>query len=216
MRELAKPGVPEITIFSKTLEALIEAGSEQPITFFWDAGPEVNHAQRFPGRAILEKGDVIVTEISPRFCGYWAHFQAPVAVGGPTPMYKELFEVAYASYMNALGIFRPGIRIRDLAEAFEAPIKEAGMTSLHVYAHGTGGRGTEFPVIFPPSRRNIMPPESLADFERVMNIEIKKGMVLAFEPHVTKDMVHGLHLGDPVVVTDNGCRRLSSLDLREW
>ena len=216
MRELAKPGVSEIIVYARILEALIEAGSEQPITFFWDAGPVVSHAQRYPGRVVLEKGDVILTEISPRFYGYWAHCQISAAVGGPTPEYRELFEVAYASYMNTLNILRPGIKIRDLAAAFEAPIKEAGMTSLHPYAHGTGGRGTEFPVIFTPASRAKMTPEGLVGFEKVMDMEIGEGMVLAFEPHVTKDMVHGLHIGDTVLVTEHGSRRLSRLDLRDW
>lgn len=216
LRESARPGVSEIEAYARTHEALLREGSEQPVTLFWDAGREVNHAQRYPGRRVLEAGDTILTEISPRYYGYWAHFQAPVGVGGSNPRYQELMDVAYDSYMEGLSVFRPGITLGDLAVAFERVISAAGMTSLHVYAHGTGGRGTEFPVLFPPFRRKGMPPESLAAFDRLMEIEVKEGMVMAFEPHVTKDMVHGLHLGDPVVVEGSGCRRLSKLDLREW
>jgi len=61
-----------------------------------------------------------------------------------------------------------------------------------------------------------MSERSLAEFERVMNIDVKPGMILAFEPHVTFDKVHGIHLGDPVLVTNSGCRRLSKLTLDDW
>lgn len=216
MRQECQPGVPEQVAFAKAYEALLEAGSEQPVMFFWDSGKSVNHGQRFMGRRVLEKGDIIVNEISPRYFGYWAHFQAPVAVGEAPPHYQKLFDLAHESYKNALDTLRPGLKLRDVAEAFEEPIVEAGATSMHVYAHGTGGRGSEFPIIFPPLRREGMPKESLEKFDRVMNIDVKPGMVLAFEPHVTFDKERGLHLGDPVVVTETGCRRLSNLSLTDW
>lgn len=216
MREACQPGINEYQAYAETMGALIAAGSEQPVTFFWDAGKSVNHGQRFAGRKKLEAGDVIVNEISPRYFGYWAHFQAPVAVGKAPKKYQQLMDIALESYGNAFSTLRPGLHLRDVAEAFEKPIVKAGATSMHVYAHGTGGRGSEFPVIFPPSRRIGMNDAALAAFERVMNIEVKEGMILAFEPHVTFDRVHGLHVGDPVVVTAHGCRRLSTINLSNW
>lgn len=216
MRAHARPGVPELEVYARTMESLMREGSEQPVTFFWDAGPDVSHAQRFPGRRILQESDVIVTEISPRYFGYWVQYSAPAVVGRPTAEYQRLFDVAFESYMEGLAVFRPGATLGDLATAFERPIVKAGMYSQHVYAHGTGGRGSEFPVIFPPSRRVGMPPEALANFERLMEIEVREGMVLAFEPHVTVDGIRGLHIGDPVVATSDGPRSLSRSRLDEW
>lgn len=216
MRATARPGVSEIEVYARTMESLMREGSEQPVTFFWDAGPDVSHAQRFAGRRILQESDVIVTEISPRYFGHWVQFSAPAVVGKPTPLYQRLFDVAYESYEAGLAVFRPGATLGDLAAAFEGPIVKAGMYSQHVYAHGTGGRGSEFPVIFPPSRRVGMPPAALASFERLMQIEVREGMVLAFEPHVTEDGIHGLHIGDPVVATAAGPRSLSRSKLQEW
>lgn len=216
MRAHARPGVPELEVYARTMESLMWEGSEQPVTFFWDAGDSVSHAQRFAGRRILQESDVIVTEISPRYYGHWVQFSAPAVVGRPTAQYQRLFDVAYESYQEAFAIFRPGATLGDLAVAFERPIVAAGMYSQHVYAHGTGGRGSEFPVIFPPSRRVGMPPAALENFERLMEIEVKEGMVLAFEPHVTEDGVHGIHIGDPVVAMADGPRSLSRSRLDEW
>jgi Xaa-Pro aminopeptidase len=217
MRRHAQPGAAEHDVYAGAFATMLSEGAEQPLCFFWDAGSNVSHGQRYPGRSILQQGDVIVTELTPRYLGHWVQFSAPVAVGEPTPEYQRLFDVAYTSNQNALKTLRPGITLGDLAEAFERPIVDAGLTSLHVHVHGTGQRGSDHPVIFPPSRRVGMPPEVLAKVNRILEIEVKEGMVFAFEPHVTYGPGKpGLHLGDPVVVTSTGCRSLSQLDLRDW
>jgi Xaa-Pro dipeptidase len=213
----AVPGASEYRVFAQTMAALLEHGSEQPVFFLWDAGPAVNHARRLPARRTLADGDVILTEICPRYFGYWANYQYPVAVGGPTDEYRELYAIALAAFENAFPLLRPGVSVAEVGEAVAAPIREAGCTSLHALAQGTGHCPAEVPVLRAPRRLAAeATPETRAAQDRLGSIILQPGMILALQPHVTRDLKRGVRLGDPAVITPDGARRLSALPLDAW
>ncbi|HEY7065031.1 MAG TPA: Xaa-Pro peptidase family protein [Chloroflexota bacterium] len=213
LRREAVPGANEYQVFARTFATLLEHGSEQPIVVFWDSGPAVSHSRRLPARRTLAAGDVILTELCPRYFGYWANFQAPAVVGPPTPEYREIFAIARAAFENGYRAMRPGITLRALSEALLAPIQDAGCTSLHVLAQGTGHGPWEEPLVRAPRRVAEEDAAGRAAREREMDLVLREGMVLALQPHVTRDLRRGVRLGDPVVVTADGARRLSCTPL---
>jgi Xaa-Pro aminopeptidase len=213
----AVPGANEYTVFARMMAALLEHGSEQPVFVLWDAGPTVNHGKRLPARRTLAEGDVVLTEICPRYFGYWSNYQHPVVVGQPTAQYRELYGIALAAFANAWPLLRPGTRLAQVSDALAAPIREAGCVSLHALAQSTGHSAAEEPVLRAPRRLATEPsPEVRAAQERLGNIVLQPGMVLALQPHVTRDLQHGIRLGDPAVITPDGARRLSALPLDAW
>jgi Xaa-Pro aminopeptidase len=213
LRQEAVPGANEYMVFARAMATLLEAGSEQPVVVFWDAGPAVVHARRLPARRTLADGDVILTELCPRYFGYWANFQAPAVVGRPTPAYRELFAIAVAAFENGYRAVRPGLTLRELGEALTAPIREAGCTSMHVLAQATGHGPWEDPLVRAPRRIAEEDAAGRAAREREGDLALREGMVIALQPHVTRDQRRGVRLGDPVVVTADGARRLSALPL---
>ena len=216
LRRQAVPGASEYQVFARTFATLLEQGSEQPVVVFWDSGPAVSHGKRLPARRTLAAGDVILTELCPRYFGYWANFQAPAVVGRPTPEYRELFAIARAAFENGYRAIRPGLTLRQLGEALLAPIREAGCTSLHVLAQGTGHGPWEEPLVRAPRRVTEDDAAGRAARERELDLALREGMVLALQPHVTRDLRRGVRLGDPVVVTADGARRLSQTPRDAW
>lgn len=208
----AKAGITSRSLYGRLVWSLIEEGSEIPFVL-WDAGPSPVHGVWLPGDRILQPGDVIVTEFSTVLAGYGAQFQRPMAIGYVPDVYARLFEAAATAYWRGLEILRPGITFGDLTRAMAEPVQVAGFETVTPFYHGYG-IWNEFPVAFSASR---LRKSTLANQEwqrRMEQFEVKAGMVLAFEPNaVTPGHQQGVHVGDTVVVTEAGARRLSKLSL---
>jgi Xaa-Pro aminopeptidase len=197
LQEMARPGVPEADVYAAMVETMLRLGSESPIMFLWGAG-QPNRATRLTfarGRS-LALGDVIDTEYSPRFNGYYSHLQRPAALGEMPPLYGRLFEASVASYEAGLEDLRPGRTVADLCQTMMEPIRQAGFSMYQgVLFHGIG-LGWERPYGNPDSTDATV---------------LRPGMLLAFEPGAaTPDLRHGVHVGEPIVVTADGWRSLSA------
>jgi Xaa-Pro aminopeptidase len=200
MYETVRPDVAESKVVGSMVEAIISNGGETPIMFLWGAGQprratRLTYAQ---GRT-LAKGDIILTEFSPRYGGYYSHFQRPVFIGSPPDPYEKLREAAIASYEEAIAAIKPGLSQRQLCRIMNEPLKKDGFVLyLAVFFHGMG-LGWEVP--------HGPDPDTFKD----EGIILEEGMFLALEPGAaTPDLSRGVHVGDPVVVTSNGCRRLAN------
>lgn len=199
MYEIARPEVLESKVVGGMIEAIIGNGGETPIMFLWGAGrPRRATRLTYAKGRKLAKGDVIVTEFAPRYGGYYSHFQRPVFIGLPPDPYERLREAAIASYEEALATIKPGLSQRQLCRIMNEPLKKEGFVlCLGLFYHGIG-LGWEVP--HGPN------PDALED----EGIILQEGMFLALEPGAAiPDLSYGVHVGDPVVVTSNGCRRLA-------
>lgn len=204
MIETARPGVREYEVYANMIYTMLKNGSEHPPMLIWQASPTPLHAGWLPTARPLERGDIIVNEISPRYGGYWAHPHQPVAIGEPRKEYQEMFKVCLESFESGMSVLRPGITLGEFEAAFAQPIKEAGYTWIHPLFHGLGLEIAETPWASIPGAYSGTEPSKV----------IKEGMVFAPEPMVgTLDKKKGIPLGDTVVVTEKGARRLSKRKL---
>ena len=205
MATAAKPGIKEYQVYSRVIESMMDLGSEHPVMFHWEAGSRVHHAGKFPAWRALEPGDVIVNEISPRYCGYWAHPHQPMSVGKPASIYLELFKVLLEGFHAGFEAMKPGNSLQDVDRAYMGPILKNGYDFLHPCIHGLGLALPEFPF----TRMHDL-PELVPDDE----MRIQPGMVFAYEPMIcTSDQRIGIPLGDTVVIEEKGARRLSTREL---
>jgi Xaa-Pro aminopeptidase len=167
-------------------------GSEGPIMFLWTSGP-MHHAQHLTwteGRT-LQRGDIINTEFTPRYNGYLSQFNWPIIVGR-NKKYEDIFEAAKESYFAGLKALKPGITREELWQVFNKPVVEHGyiwnvpntiLAAPHFHGMGLGWDHLPSPI--------------------------KPNTIVIFEPGAaTQDAKDGVHIGDPVLVTENGCRRL--------
>ncbi len=201
----AKPGVNELEAHAAMHFEMLKEGSEQPLFFIWESGRSPVHASKDMTGRTLREGDVILTEFGSKYCGYHSHTQRPVAVGKVPKEYQQLYDVAIRAYQEAFEKVRPGMTIEELDYTFNKPVSDAGYVYLNPHFHGVGLETPEYPY-----GRNPSWSQSFSN----PNTRIQAGWVIAFQPMaVKKDLSKGIHVGDPVVVTSNGAKRLSRLPL---
>jgi Xaa-Pro dipeptidase len=196
----AAAGKNECEVFADVVRSMLAQGSEFPPMLIWESGPRPLHARYYPGLRVLQKGDLIINEISPRWCGYWGHPHQPVSIGAPSdPEFLEMFAVVYASFEEGRRSLVPGSTIEEVDRAFGAPIEEAGYIWIHPCIHGIGLQVTESPRTSVAGTSPPLPG----------GLRMEEGMVFAVEPIVAaKDRTKAIPLGDTVVVTPSGGRRL--------
>ncbi len=205
LHEMAQEGVKESDIYARMVQTLLANGSETPVMFLWSSGDH-RRALRllFTRQRKLERGDMILTEYGGRYGGYFAHASRPAVVGSPREPYGKLLEVSIECYYSARAALKPGTTAGELATACLKPIRKAGLDRYTgVLFHGMG-LAWEAPL-------GHMRP----DVEQEPMV-FQEGMVLALENGAAiPGGKKGIHLGDPVVVTKDGCRSLSKLKV-EW
>lgn len=207
--EHAKPGVRIPEVAGKVYGAMVAAGSELGIQVLLAAGqptPRVA-ARLFPDRK-LERGDVIINEITGKYCGYCAQVHAPVSVGqSPRTEYQKVYEAALAALESGMAALKPGVSTIDLAEAVRRPVKERGYDSnVMPLFKGMGLTIAEFPY----SPHGV----GLDASGKPRSFTIQENMILLFEPAAYDEKLSmGVHIAEQVVVTRDGCRRIGKRKL---
>ena len=201
----AKPGVKSHEVYAEILYACYKAGGEAPMFLMYDADPAAYHALRFPTERTLEPGYILLQEILPKYAGYFSQIMVPVSIGEPDADYRRLGEACASAYERGVAAVRPGMTTVRLAEIMNEPLIEAGLIWTRPQWHGTGLENVE-----PPSDRNF-PGSTGPGGDRTL----KSGMILGMQPMAAlADRSKGVQIGDTVVVTDDGARRLSSTEMR--
>jgi Xaa-Pro aminopeptidase len=199
MLRAARPGVRAYEVYGEIMGAVFRAGGESPMFLMYEADPEPRHALRFPSDRVLERGYMIIQEISPKYAGYWTQVMVPVVLGEPTTLYRQIAEVAERAYQEGLKAIRPGATTKDVADAINRPIAEAGYTWYRPQFQGLGLEQSE-----EPHDRNFR-----GALVETAPVPLEEGMVLGLQPLVaTADRKYGLQVGDTVAVTRDGVRTL--------
>jgi Xaa-Pro aminopeptidase len=199
----AKPGVRAYEVYGEILGSIYRAGGESPMFLMYEADRAPRHALRFPSDRTLEPGYMILQEISPKFAGYWSQAMVPVSLGRPEQAYLDLGKVVAEAYQAAIETIRAGVSVRTLADAINAPIIAGGFSWLRPQWQGLGLEQVEAPT-HPHKAVRV-------DTELVL----QEGMVLGLQPMAgTADGRYGLQMGDTVVVTAEGARRLGRSEMK--
>lgn len=158
-----------------------------------------------PSHRRIQKGDVIITEISASYWGYTGQIHRPFFVGAdPAAEWQRLFDVALEAYRRIVQVMRPGATERDVIRAASV-IGESGYAIYDDLIHGYGVDILP-PLIdrsccqYWPWDENRPAPEGRA-FERNMAIVVQPNPI-------TPDERMGLQLGALTVVTEQGAMAL--------
>jgi len=130
--------------------------------------------------------------------GYCSDITRMAWIGGaPDAEWSSLHELVNHARVAALAAIRPGTPARDVDGAARAVISAAGHGEgfSHGTGHGVGLQIHEAPAL---STRS----EDL----------LEAGMVMTVEPAVYLPGRYGIRIEDLVVVTEDGCERLTALD----
>jgi Xaa-Pro dipeptidase len=196
--EGAEPGTTDNQLYARIQHAYLS----QPngvFYFTWMgstpmADPACSYPFGLPSGRTLHKGDVILTEISGAYHGYAGQIMRPVALGQPTPQYRDLFERAREVYFGAQEVLKPGNTPRDVLKVSQKFL-DAGYSTQCPTIHGWGQR------LIPPFAD--VPGSQV--FAAELDVPFEENQLIVIEPSpCSPDTTAGMFVGDLNRVTPSG------------
>jgi Xaa-Pro dipeptidase len=153
-----------------------------------------------PEEKTMANGDVLFIDLGCTFDGYFCDFDRNFAIGRIDDETKRVQDIVWRATQAGIAAARPGATPADLASAMVSVMSDAGATGGNVgrLGHGLGLQLTE-----PPSN---MPGETVV---------LEPGMVMTIEPGMDYGAGKMLVHEENVVITEDGCRVLTTRAPRE-
>jgi Xaa-Pro aminopeptidase len=206
MQETARPGITDRDLYAAMTQTMLAGGGELPTLFFIGSGPEIAQSSFVPTSRKLQAGDRIVNEIEAKIAGYAAQAVAPLSLGEPAAEYRSMVDLSGDCFHAILAAMRPGTTFGALFDVYTHTTERAvgGKYSWsHPMMHARG-LGDDGPALLGDR-----------DLERFRKIELQAGMVFILKPQVRAASGKGrASIGDTVVVTEAGARRLGKRELK--
>jgi Xaa-Pro aminopeptidase len=198
----ARPGMTEAQCCASLESAYIAAGGLTQIHYLGVtpmAQPDLCVPAQWPSARPLQPGDALSCEVSASYHGYAGQLLRTFTIAAePSPLYRDLHEVAEAAFDAVASRLRPGARAGDLTEAGADVILGAGYTIYDDLVHGYGG-GYLPPVL---SRAEL-------EARQAPDFTFEAGMTVVIQPNViTRDERAGVQTGELVLVTGTGWESL--------
>jgi Xaa-Pro aminopeptidase len=160
------------------------------------SGPNAAKPHHRPSPRLIQAGEPVVLDFGARFDGYCSDMTRTVWVGAlADPELRRAVDVVLASQAAGVAAVGPGVDCAEVDKVCREVIAAAGWGDLFV--HGTG-HGVGLDVHEAPSVT-----ATSADTLQV-------GHVVTVEPGVYLPGLGGVRIEDTVVVTEDGCRPLTS------
>jgi Xaa-Pro dipeptidase len=195
--EFARPGLREYELAAELYCFTKKLGAED--NFLLMSASQHNLAVRAAGERILDVGDIILSEITPCYRGQFAQICRTTVIGEPRPVVHEKYAILQEAMRAGLAAGRAGTTVAELTRAINGVIAKAGYGDycrppyMRVRGHGLGVTSDR-------------PGDIVERNERVL----ESGMVFVMHPNQYLPESGYLMCGEPVEVTDRGCRALSA------
>jgi Xaa-Pro aminopeptidase len=147
-------------------------------------------------REPIPAGTLVVVDAGCSVEGYASDCTRTFFTGEPTGRLREIYDLCLRAQLDGLAAVRPGAVGRDVDAASRVAIEEAGLGER--YGHGLG-HGVGLDIHEEPNLR----PDSGSVLE--------VGNVVTVEPGIYLPGDVGVRIEDMVVVTGDGCERLTSV-----
>lgn len=197
----ARPGISEHALTAIVESAYLGLGGQTHIHYMGTT-PMRNPALCVPSQQqssrILERGDVLITEISAQYYGYPGQILRPFTIcEPPTRAYQRLYDVAVEAFERVAAVVRAGAIAEAVLDAAEC-IHAAGYTICDDLVHGFGGG------YLPPVIRTRQTGGT-----RMPSFTFEENMTVVIQPNVmTQDERMGVQVGELVRVTHTGVESL--------
>lgn len=189
MVDAARPGVSEAEVFKAGMAAAHERGTTVPWIHFW-TGPEptgfspAQWAYRPQTPRILEKGDLIATEVFCKSGMLQTQHQVMIAIGEVHEDYERAASIARACYDAGLRMLQAKTPFGIVAEAMLKPLEDAGGWVRGPQIHGLNPYGSM--CRFPGDLSQIPGADKYPYVEgratELGDMPLAPGMTFAFEP----------------------------------
>ncbi len=191
-----KPGMREYELAANLETFMREQGAED--NFQLMSASQHNHAGHFPTDRVLERGDLILAEITPAVEGEFIQICRSCVLGTPTPLQLEKFALLRTALTAGMRAAKPGVSVTELVDVINAPISAAGYERytkppyMRTRGHSMG--------------LGSMEPEIAPGYPHVM----QENMVFVMHPNQYIPETGYLMCGEPVIVTPGGAEALTS------
>jgi Xaa-Pro aminopeptidase len=176
-------------------ETMAKLGAQEP-SFDTIVASGTNGARphHHPSDRVIRSGDLVVLDFGALVDGYHSDMTRTVAVGEVGSRAAEMLEVVLEAQRAGLEAVRAGVQAAAVDAACRGVIAAAGMGDAFVHStgHGVGLDVHEEP------RLSSRSTDTLA-----------AGHVVTVEPGVYLPETGGVRIEDTVLVTDEGCERLT-------
>ena len=209
MRQLMEPGITENALWAKLHETNIALGGEWIETRLLASGPRTNPWFHECSMRPIEKGDMVSFDtdmIGPY--GYICDMSRSWICGEvkPTAAQARLYQLSNEQIHFNIDLLKPGLSFHEFAQKAWPMPDEFKKGRYGVTIHGTG-LSDEYPAI-----------KYIFDFEEnEFDGIFQPGMTLSVESYIGS--VHGgegVKLEEQVLITETGCRKLTSYPLEDW
>jgi Xaa-Pro aminopeptidase len=208
VRDAVRPGVSEQELFALMYGEVIRQGGEFIETRLLTSGPRTNPWFNESSGRRLRPGELVALDTDVIGCfGYFSDFSRSFhcGPGRPTSYQKMLYQLAYEQIQHNVGIIKPGLAYREVAELawkIPGPFVERRYTSV---MHGVGLHG-ETPF--------IAHAQDFASYGG--NGVLEPGMVVSVESYIGEvGGSEGVKLEEEVLITDTGGEVISRFPFEE-
>ncbi len=191
-RNAARPGRKDYELVAE-MEAFFRANGVPENFMIVGVGGREVRGMAPPGGKMLKAGDMVTTELTPCYDGYYAQVCRTLVVGEPNEAQRRAFALYLEAMEAGIAAVRTGVTAADVAKAENDVFRRYGLgdyvTSEYtrVRGHGMG--------LFPDQK-----PQILED----VKIRLETGMTLIVHPNTYHPDVGYLVLGDSLVVREGG------------
>jgi len=197
MIESTRPGAQHKDVWLGMFTALTEATGETPSRLAIRAGNEANTSTGGPMLETLRAGQIMNQEIGARALGYMAQVNHSICIGGPAPAdWQSAGQYCLEVFRELVEWIKPGKSYMDLCRLYVDRVKarDSQISPTWVLIHTCGlGDGPRMGLT------RTETPELM----------IEPGMVFTIKPRIPiKGVRPAAQFGDPILVTENGARRL--------
>ena len=192
-----RPGRTEAEVGRDIADAIIAEGHSIVNFVIVASGPNGASPHHETADRVLENGDSIVVDIGGTLDAYCSDCTRNYVIGDAPAGYAEAHAALEAAQQAACEAVRPGVSAEAVDAAARDVLAEAGYAEhfVHRTGHGIGMEEHEDPYI-------------VAGNDTVL----ETGMAFSIEPGIYLPGRFGMRIEDIVVVTDDGCERLNTID----
>jgi Xaa-Pro dipeptidase len=200
LRDGVRPGLTERELGDLIERAYVKHGAVNFIHYIGVTqmrASDLGVPRQFPLTRKVQKGDVVVAEITATFWDYPGQVLRSFAINEqPSQLYRELHVTAEAAFEAITKVLKAGATAGDVIEASRV-IEDSGFTIIDDLLHGYGG-GYLPPILGCTNRPAGPLPEE----------RFRAGQTVVVQPNVVvKDRRAGVQTGEMLLITETGVER---------